>query len=187
MAKKVKVDKDAAAERVKKIFPLLKKEYPNAKCALDHTNPLELLVATIMSAQCTDVRVNIVTKDLFKKYRSAADFANADEKELQEDIRTTGFFRNKSKNIIAGSHQHPVGFRYALPCKIKITGRPQLIFTRCRTIIVNPYRNVFRLQPVGPCCPPLLKQMKIFVVCHHMHSIHTIQRHNYWGQTLLAY
>jgi endonuclease-3 len=101
MTKKVKVDKEAAADRVKKIFPLLKKEYPNAKCALDHSNPLELLIATIMSAQCTDVRVNIVTKDLFKKYRSVADFANADLEELQDDIRTTGFFRNKSKNIIA--------------------------------------------------------------------------------------
>jgi endonuclease-3 len=101
MTKKVKVDKEVAAERVKKIFPLLKKEYPNAKCALDHSNPLELLIATIMSAQCTDVRVNIVTKDLFKKYRSAADYANADQDQLQEDIRTTGFFRNKSKNIIA--------------------------------------------------------------------------------------
>jgi endonuclease-3 len=100
MAKKVKVDKEVAADRVKKIFPLLKKEYPNAKCALDHSNPLELLIATIMSAQCTDVRVNIVTKDLFKKYRSASDYASADQKELQEDIRTTGFFRNKSKNII---------------------------------------------------------------------------------------
>ena len=100
MAKKVKVDKEVAKDRVKKIFPLLKKEYPNAKCALDHTSPLELLVATIMSAQCTDVRVNIVTKDLFKKYRSATDYANADIEQLQEDIRTTGFFRNKSKNII---------------------------------------------------------------------------------------
>jgi len=101
MTKKVKVDKEVAADRVKKIFPLLKKEYPGAKCALDHTNPLELLIATIMSAQCTDVRVNIVTKDLFKKYRSAVDFANADQSQLQEAIRTTGFFRNKSKNIIA--------------------------------------------------------------------------------------
>jgi len=100
MAKRIKVDKDVAKDRVDKIFPLLKKEYPDAKCALDHSNALELLIATILSAQCTDVRVNIVTKDLFIKYRSASDFANADIEQLQEDIRSTGFFRNKSKNII---------------------------------------------------------------------------------------
>jgi endonuclease III len=101
MAKKFKVNTEEAKERVSKIFPLLKKEYPDAKCELNHNGPLELLVATIMSAQCTDVRVNIVTKDLFKKYRSATDFANAKQTELEEDIRTTGFYRNKAKNIIA--------------------------------------------------------------------------------------
>lgn len=92
-------DKAAAAEQVKKIWPLLKKRYPDAKVALNFTNPLELLVATILSAQCTDVRVNIVTADLFKKYTSAADWADADVKAIEEDIRTTGFFRNKAKNI----------------------------------------------------------------------------------------
>jgi endonuclease-3 len=98
-AKATPFDKAAAAERVKKIWPLLKKTYPDAKVALNFTNPLELLVATILSAQCTDVRVNIVTADLFKKYTSAADWANADVKEIEEDIKTTGFFRNKAKNI----------------------------------------------------------------------------------------
>jgi len=97
--KTVPFDKAAAAERVKKIWPLLKKTYPDAKVALNFTNPLELLVATILSAQCTDVRVNIVTADLFKKYTSPADWANADVKEIEEDIKTTGFFRNKAKNI----------------------------------------------------------------------------------------
>ena len=92
-------DKVAAAERVRKIWPLLKKTYPEAKVALNFTNPLELLVATILSAQCTDVRVNIVTADLFQKYTSAADWAGADVKEIEEDIRTTGFFRNKAQNI----------------------------------------------------------------------------------------
>ena len=92
-------DKTAAGDRVKKIWPLLKKTYPDAKVALNFTNPLELLVATILSAQCTDVRVNIVTADLFKKYTSATDWAQADVKEIEEDVRTTGFFRNKAKNI----------------------------------------------------------------------------------------
>lgn len=99
--KKFKVDFEEAKKRVSKIFPLLKKEYPNAKCELVHDNPLELLVGTILSAQCTDVRVNIVTKDLFKKYKCAADYADAEQNKLEEDIRTTGFYRNKAKNIIA--------------------------------------------------------------------------------------
>ncbi len=90
-----------APQRAKKILTILRKTHPDAKIALDFTNPLELLIATVLSAQCTDVRVNIVTKDLFKKYRSAADYVKVEPKELEEDIRTTGFFRNKTKNIQA--------------------------------------------------------------------------------------
>jgi endonuclease-3 len=85
--------------RVLKIISLLEKEFPDAKIALNYTNPLELLVATILSAQCTDERVNLVTKTLFKKYRTAKDYANADTKELEQDIKSTGFYRNKTKNI----------------------------------------------------------------------------------------
>ena len=85
--------------RVLKIIELLEKEHPNAKIALDYTSPLELLVATILSAQCTDKRVNIVTKTLFKKYRKTEDYANVDLKELEKDIRSTGFYRNKARNI----------------------------------------------------------------------------------------
>ena len=84
---------------VLKIIELLEKEHPDAKIALNYTNPLELLVATILSAQCTDKRVNIVTKMLFKKYRKAEDYANADLEELEEDIRPTGFYRNKARNV----------------------------------------------------------------------------------------
>ena len=89
------------ADRVKKILPVLKKTYPQAKCSLDHANPLELLVATILSAQCTDERVNIVTKSLFKKYRDARAYAAASQEELEKDIQSTGFFRNKAKSIRA--------------------------------------------------------------------------------------
>ncbi len=85
--------------RTLKIIELLEKEHRDAKIALNHTNPLELLIATILSAQCTDERVNIVTKTLFKKYRSVEDYAEADLKELEQDIRSTGFYRNKAKNI----------------------------------------------------------------------------------------
>jgi len=84
---------------VQKIFPRLKKLYPQAGTALRHSNPLELLIATILSAQCTDVRVNAVTEVLFAKYKSAADWAGADIKQIEADIRPTGFFRNKAANI----------------------------------------------------------------------------------------
>lgn len=86
-------------ERVNQILPILKREYPDAKCRLDHRGPLELLVATILSAQCTDDRVNIVTKDLFKKYKSAADYARVKIEVLEKEIQSTGFFRNKAKSI----------------------------------------------------------------------------------------
>ena len=86
-------------KRARRIVALLKKEYPTAKCSLNFKNPLELMIATILSAQCTDVRVNIVTKTLFKKYRQPLDYYKVPQKELEEDIRSTGFFRNKAKAI----------------------------------------------------------------------------------------
>lgn len=89
-----------AAQRIRPIIARLNRRYPDARCALEHRNALELLVATILSAQCTDVRVNLVTKDLFQKYRSAADYANADPAVFEEEIRSTGFFRNKTKSVI---------------------------------------------------------------------------------------
>lgn len=89
----------AKAARAKKIIAALQRTYPDAHCELNFSNPLELLIATILSAQCTDKRVNLVTADLFKKYRSATDFANADLAELEAAIKTAGFFHNKAKNI----------------------------------------------------------------------------------------
>ena len=89
-------------KRVKEILALLDKEYTREyKCYLNHENAWQLLIATMLSAQCTDARVNIVTADLFKKYTSVEDFANADLKELEQDIKPTGFYHNKAKNIIA--------------------------------------------------------------------------------------
>lgn len=85
---------------VLKLKEIFDKEYPTACCSLDFKKPYELLIATQLAAQCTDARVNIVTKDLFKKYTSVEDFANADLSELEKDIRSTGFYRNKAKNII---------------------------------------------------------------------------------------
>src|SRR6476661_2078832 len=86
---------------VRFILPILKQTYPAARCSLDFGNPLQLLVATILSAQCTDERVNLVTKTLFKKYRTAKDYARAPQEELEKDIQSTGFYRNKAKSLRA--------------------------------------------------------------------------------------
>lgn len=94
---------DAKATRTRKIIAGLQTAYPDAHCELNFSNPLELLIATILSAQCTDKRVNIVTESLFKKYRSAKDFANAELSALEQAIKTAGFYRNKAKNIKAAA------------------------------------------------------------------------------------
>jgi endonuclease III len=95
--------KSQKKDRTQQIIKLLKRAYPDAHCALNHTNAFELLVATILSAQCTDERVNIVTADLFRKYRKPEDYLKVRDTELQQDIRTTGFFRNKTKSIQGAS------------------------------------------------------------------------------------
>ena len=88
-------------ERLNKIIEGLRNTYPDAHCELDFQTPFQLIIATILSAQCTDKRVNIVTRDLFKKYRSPADLAKANPEELEQEIKSTGFYRNKAKNIRA--------------------------------------------------------------------------------------
>ena len=94
---------DELKGRTRTIIRRLKRAYPGAKCSLNHTNPFELLVATILSAQCTDERVNIVTADLFRKYRKPEDYMNVSPRELEKDIQSTGFFRNKTKSIQGAS------------------------------------------------------------------------------------
>jgi len=91
--------KEAKLARTEQIVAALSKAYPDAHCELNHSNPLELLVATILSSQCTDKRVNLVTPDLFKRYPTAMAYANAPAADLEDAIRTTGFFRNKAKSI----------------------------------------------------------------------------------------
>jgi len=97
----IKRTQTANKARARTVFDRLKRAYPDARCALDFTTPLELLVATILAAQCTDVRVNKVTKTLFKKYRKPEDYLAAPRHVLEEDIRTCGFFRQKAKAIVA--------------------------------------------------------------------------------------
>jgi endonuclease-3 len=86
-------------QRTKKVISLLRQEYPDVRCSLNFSSPLELLIATILAAQCTDERVNIVTADLFRKYRKPEDYLKVPVTELEQDIRSTGFFRNKAKSI----------------------------------------------------------------------------------------
>jgi len=99
---KKKVPKETTEElkkRTREIIRKLKRAYPGAKCSLNHSNAFELLIATILSAQCTDDRVNIVTADLFRKYRKPEDYLTVSPRELEKDIQSTGFFRNKTKSI----------------------------------------------------------------------------------------
>lgn len=104
-----------ANERIWDIIRLLRKEYPNSHTALRNDNPFHLLVATILSAQCTDERVNKITPPLFKKYKNAAAFAKAKQSILEEDIRSAGFYRNKAKNIIATSRKLVEEFNGRVP------------------------------------------------------------------------
>lgn len=105
----------SAKTRVVKIIKVLRKTYPNAKTALKHKNPLELLISTMLAAQCTDERVNKITPALFKKYKNAADFARARQSSLEKDIYSTGFYRNKAKNIIATSKKIVNEFKRNVP------------------------------------------------------------------------
>ncbi len=103
MARKPREPFEDRKRRASAVFRRLKKFYPDARCALDYTSPLELLVATILSAQCTDTRVNMVTPHLFAKYRTAADYARSPRGELEREIRSTGFFNSKAKSIRAAA------------------------------------------------------------------------------------
>ncbi|MBI5025177.1 MAG: endonuclease III [Nitrospirae bacterium] len=109
----------------KKINKLLLKKYPDPKIALNFSNPLELLVATILSAQCTDIRVNEVTKNLFKKYKTAGDYAKADLKTLEKEIKPTGFYKNKAKMIINCCEKIVSDFKGKVPSTtVELTALP---------------------------------------------------------------
>jgi endonuclease-3 len=102
-------------EQVQAIIAELHRLYPDAKCSLNFSNPLELLIATQLSAQSTDERINIVTQDLFRKYRSVEDYASVSQEELEQDIRSTGFYRNKAKNIRATAQRIITNFGGEVP------------------------------------------------------------------------
>ena len=114
-----KKNRYTSPHRVKQIFAALDNLFPRAECALTHKNAFQLLVATILSAQCTDERVNKVTPALFAKYPGPRDFARLDQKVLEEDIRSTGFFRNKAKNIIGAAKKIVEDFKGKVPQSIE--------------------------------------------------------------------
>lgn len=132
--------------RVIKIFSHLEKAYPDARLVLRYTNPLELLVATILAAQCTDERVNKVTETLFKKYRTARDYANAEQTVFEQEIRSTGFYRNKAKNIIACNKTIEEKFQGEVPDKIEDLVALQGVGRKTANVLLG---NVFGKQAIA--------------------------------------
>ena len=106
-------------QRVEKIIVQFSEMYPDANCSLDYKDPLQLMIATQLAAQCTDARVNIVTKDLFKKYSEVQDFANAAQEELEQVIKSTGFYHNKARNIIAACRMLITDFGGTVPSNME--------------------------------------------------------------------
>ncbi len=127
----------------KQILSSLKKEYPGARTALNFAKPHEILFATILSAQCTDKRVNIVTKTLFRKYRTIEDYANAKQNEFENDIRSTGFYRNKAKNIIAAAKKLIVDYNGKVPDTMeKLITLPGVARKTANIVLWNAYGKI---------------------------------------------
>lgn len=130
-------------KNIDKILTLLKKEYPNAKIALNFSNPLEILVATVLSAQCTDKRVNMVTKSLFKKYRKVQDYAKADLKSFEQEIRSTGFYHNKAKNILSAAQKMVKNFDAKVPDSMdKLMELPGVARKTANIVLLNGFGKV---------------------------------------------
>jgi endonuclease-3 len=124
----------------KKVTSLLLKKYPEATIALRFSNPLELLVATILSAQCTDARVNEVTNNLFRKYKKAADYAKTDLDTFQEEIRATGFYKNKAKTIISCAQKLAADFHGRVPATVaELTTLPGVGRKTANMVLANAF------------------------------------------------
>jgi endonuclease-3 len=127
-------------EQVEGIMAELRRMYPGAKCSLNFSNPLELLVATQLSAQCTDERVNMVTADLFKKYRTVEDYATVSQEEFEQDVKPTGFYRNKAKNIRAAAQRIITDFGGEVPRTMKeIMTLPGVARKTANVVLGNAY------------------------------------------------
>ena len=133
----------ANKDKAKKILAILQKTYPRAKIALDFGNPLQILVATILSAQCTDKRVNIVTKDLFKKYKAVKDYANVNVKTFENEIRSTGFYRNKAKNIINAARRIAADYKGKVPSSMEeLTKLPGVARKTANIVLYNGFGKI---------------------------------------------
>ena len=133
----------AKSQRTQKIMQGLRRAYPDAHCELNYSNPLELLVATILSAQCSDKQVNIVTESLFQKYRTAEDYAHADVSELENDIRRIGLYRNKAKNIKACSRQLVERFHGEVPRTLEELVQLEGVGRKTANVVLG---NAFNVQ-----------------------------------------
>ena len=132
-----------AGKKINTILTLLKKEYPQAKIALQFKNNWQLLVAVVLSAQCTDKQVNIVTHSLFKKYKTIQDYAKANLKTFESDIRSTGFYRNKAKNIIAAAKEILKNFNGKIPDTMeKLIQLPGVARKTANTVLFNGFGKV---------------------------------------------
>lgn len=128
---------------IKKIIEILQKEYPDAKTALKFSNPLEILVATILSAQCTDERVNKVTAELFKKYKTVDDYANANIKKFEQEIKSTGFYKMKAKNIINAAKMIKEKFNGKVPDNMEdLLKLPGVARKTANVVLGNAYGKV---------------------------------------------
>jgi endonuclease-3 len=126
-----------------KILALLKRTYPKAKIALTYYNPLQLLISTILSAQCTDKRVNIVTQSLFKKYKTVDDYARAKTPVFEQEIRSTGFYKNKAKNIIAAARKIKKEYGGRVPATMEtLLGLPGVARKTANIVLANAYGKV---------------------------------------------
>lgn len=135
--------KNSKVALIRNLLQLLKNNYPDAKIALNYSNNWELLVAVVLSAQCTDVRVNIVTEKLFKKYKTVGDYAKADINEFEKDIRSTGFFRNKAKNILASAKIIKEKYNGILPENMpELLTLPGIARKSANVILGNAYRVI---------------------------------------------
>jgi len=131
------------SRNIDKILILLKKEHPKVKIALNFTNPLEILVSTILSAQCTDARVNLVTKTLFKKYRTVEDYTRANIKTFEQEIRSTGFYHNKAKNIINSAKKILKDFNGKVPDSMeKLMQLPGVARKTANIVLFNGFGKV---------------------------------------------
>ncbi len=134
------------SETVTKVLDILQKQYPDARVTLDFQNPLQLLVATILAAQSTDQRVNLVTKDLFKKYRTAGDFAKAELPRFEEEIRSTGFYHNKAKNVIACCREIVNRFHGEVPANLEDLVALPGVGRKTANVVLG---NAFRQQAIA--------------------------------------